>query len=256
MSASDVSRSRLETKALVLGYAMSRLDTVYLSRRGLKRWSDAYKEAAEALSEPAASFNNLRDEFDPIHSNARLGWHKRPLRPTRLRIVAELQEISDDALLELVACILRREEEPILEAVDALAFVPRTAYNVAERLLTGRRAEEFFLRNSRALVQFETADIIDRRLDACGFDFGVRQQPFLAIEVKGLKPLRGGIQFTDREWREAKSRRENYKLVVVGNLAADPVAQVFSDPYRVLNASCTLQTSVSAVWRSIVSVSV
>ena len=250
-----VKRTRLETEALILGYAMSRLDEAYLAGRGLQRWSQAYREAADALSEPAASFNNLRDEFDPIHPNSRLGWHKRPLRPTRLRVIAELQDVSDDALLELVACILRREEESIVEAVDALAIIPRTAYNVAERLLTGRRAEEFFLENASRLVQVHLSEILDLRQAACGFDFGVRGQPHLAVEVKGLKPLRGGIQFTDREWREAKSRRDDYRLVVVGNLAAEPVAQVFPDPYGTLDASCTLQTSVTAIWRSVVSVS-
>jgi hypothetical protein len=253
--AATLTRTRLETEALILGYAMSRLDEAYLSGRHLSRWSEAYKEAADALSEPAASFKNLRDEFDPIHPNSRLGWHKRPLVPTRLRIIAELQDVSDDALLELVSCILRREEEAIVEAVDTLAIVPRTAYNVAERLLTGRRAEEFFLQNTWMLVQTVPADIVDVRQEACGYDFGVRGEPRLALEIKGLKPLRGSIQFTDREWREAKIRRTDYRLVVVGNLAAAPSAQVFADPYGTLDTSCTLQTSVSAVWSSIVTVS-
>lgn len=250
----EVTRTRLETEALVLGYAMSRLDAVYLSGRGLHGWQEAYREAAAALSEPPASFNNLRDEFDPVHPNSRKGWRNRPLRPTRLRIIDELQDVSDDALLELVSRILSRDEEAVAEAVDALAVVTRIPHNVAERLLTGRRAEEFFLENVKRLTQIEPADVVDCRQQACGFDFGVRGEPRLAFEVKGLKPLRGGIQFTDREWREAKSRRGNYRLVVVGNLAAEPVARVFTDPYAGLEASCTWQTSVAAVWRSVVSV--
>ncbi len=249
-----VRRTRLETEALVLGYAMSRLDEAYLSERGLSGWQQAYREAAAALCEPAASFNNLRDEFDPVHPNSRKGWRNRPLRPTRLRVIDELQGVSDDALLELVARILSRDEEAVAEAVDALAVVTRIPHNVAERLLTGRRAEEFFLENARRLTQIEPADLVDQRQQACGFDFGVRGEPHLAFEVKGLKPLRGGIQFTDREWREAKSRRGDYRLVVVGNLAAEPVARVFPDPYAGLGASCTWQTSVAAVWRSVVSV--
>jgi hypothetical protein len=251
----NTGRTRLETEALVLGYAMSRLDESYLSGRGLQGWQQAFHEAAAALSEPPASFKNLRDEFDPVHSNPRKGWRHRPLRPTRLRVIDELQEVSDDALLELVARILGRDEEAVAEAVDALAVVTRIPHNVAERLLTGRRAEEFFLENAKRLTQIEPADMVDCRQQACGFDFGVRGEPRLAFEVKGLKPLRGGIQFTGREWREAKIRRDDYRLVVVGNLAAEPVAQVFPDPYGTLKASCTLQTSVTAIWRSVVSVS-
>ncbi len=255
MSAEDQNRTRLETKSLVIGYAMSRLDDEYLAVRGLTKWRQAFAEAAAALSEPAASFKNLRDEFDPFHANSRLGWHKRPLRPNRLRIIEELQIVSSDALMEMVARILQHDEEAVAEAVDAMSFATRIPYNVAERLLTGRRAEEYFLEHSLSLVQVAAIDILDRRQDACGFDFGVRGNARLAFEIKGLKPLRGSIQFTDREWLEARSRQEHYCLVVVGNLAAEPIARVIPGPYSSLKTSCTLQTCVTAVWRSVVSVS-
>ena len=250
-------RRRLETESRVIGYAMSRLDGKYLAARKMEGWWDAFREAAQALNASAASFKNLRDEFDPVHPNSRLGWHRRLLRPSRLRIIEELQEVSDDALIEMVAIILSQNGEAIDETLEVLAASPPTFSNtnVAERLLTGRRAEEFFLQHSLSLVQINTDDILDFRQEACGFDFGVKGNAELAFEVKGLKPLHGGILFTDREWLEAKRRRQNYFLVVVGNLAAEPLARVFSDPYNLLPASCTLQTSVTASWRSTVSVS-
>jgi hypothetical protein len=250
----EIKRTRLETEALVIGYAMSRLDTDYLAAYHYQTWQEAYQEAAQALSEPTASFKNLRDEFDPVHPNPRRGWHLRSLRPNRQRVLDEMQEVSDDALLELVRRILQRDEEATAEAIDALATVTRRPASVAERLLTGRRAEEYFLAHSLQLAQVDTADILDLRQSALGFDFGVKNRPEQAIEVKGLKPTSGGIQFTDREWSEAKYRRENYWLVVVGNLAAEPAARVFRDPYGVLEAACVYQQSVTAVWRSTVSV--
>lgn len=251
------SRTRLETESLVIGYAMSRLDGNYLAARKADGWWEAFREAAQALQASAASFKNLRDEFDPVHPNARLGWHGRSLRPSRLRVIEELQAVSDDALIEMVACILNRDADTIDETLDLLAAASPVvgSANVAERLLTGRRAEEFFLEHSLSLVQIKTDDILDFRQEACGFDFGVRGNPELAFEVKGLKPLHGGILFTDREWQEAKRRRRYYFLVVVGNLAAEPLARVFPDPYTLLPASCTLQTTVTASWRSTVSVS-
>ena len=154
------SRTRLETESLVLGYAMSRLDAAYLERRGLKTWQQAFKEAAQALAEPPASFKNLRDEFDPVHPNPRRGWHNRPLRPTRQRVMDEMAEVSDEALLELVTRIVHRDEEAILDAIDALAVVTRIPHNVAERLLTGRRAEEYFLEHCGPLIDVEPADIL------------------------------------------------------------------------------------------------
>ena len=249
----ETKRTRLETEALVLGYAMSRLDTGYLENRKVKTWQQAYREASLALSKPPATFDNLRDEFDPIHPNQRQGWRNRPMRPTRERVVSELSEVSDEALSEMVARILQRDEEAVVEAIDALALTTKIPANVAERLLTGRRAEDYFLENSLCLVNAPPAEIVDLRLSAGGFDFGIRNHPEIAVEVKGLKLKSGGILFTDREWREARQRRQNYLLIVVGNLAAEPVAQVIPDPHSALVANCTLQTSVTAVWRSSVS---
>ena len=251
----ELKRTRLETEALVLGYAMSRLDIHYLECRKVKTWQQAYQEAAIALFKPPTTFDNLRDEFDPIHPNPRRGWRNRPMRPNRERVVIELAEVSDEALVEMVSRILQRDEEAVVEAIDALAVVTKVPANVAERLLTGRRAEDYFLENCLRLVNADPAEIVDLRLSAGGFDFGIRNKPETAVEVKGLKLKSGGILFTDREWQEAKRRRQDYLLVVVGNLAAEPIAQVIPDPHTMLNATCTLQTSVTAVWRSTVVVS-
>lgn len=248
-------RTRVITEAIIIGYAMSRLDAEYLRLRQLKTWREAFQEAAAATGQPADSFNNLRDEFDPLHDNPRRGWHQRQLRPNRQRVLDDLHEVSDDGLMVLVEHILAGDRESVIEAVDALAAVPRVPHNVAERLLTGRRAEDFFLLHCQRLVHVSPADVLDLRLSAQGFDFGVKDRPEQAIEVKGLKQTRGDIQFTDREWSEAKRRQENYRLVVVANLAAEPTAKVFIDPYRHLEATSSVQTSVSVVWRSTVSVS-
>lgn len=253
----DESRTRLETEALVIGYAMSRLDDEYLRARQCATWQQAYREAANALSRLPMSFKNLRDEFDPVHPNRRVGWHRnnpQPLRPNRQRVLDELQDVSDDALSELVARILRGEEDAIAEAIDSLAVVTKVAHNVAERLLTGRRAEEFFLEHSASLVGIEPSHILDYRQAARGFDFGVLDNPERAIEVKGIKQKRGDIQFTDREWTEARYRGENYLLAIVGNLMAEPIARIIPNPYTTLFAACSYRTSITAVWRSTVSV--
>jgi len=251
--ADELKHTRLETEALVLGYAMSRLDKQYLTARNITTWQQAYYEAASALAVPSNSFKNLRDEFDPIHPNARQGWHNRPMYPNRERIVNELAGVSDEALMEMVSRILQRDEEAVVEAIDALAVVTKVPANVAERLLTGRRAEDYFMEHCFPLVGISPENIVDLRLSAGGYDFGIRNQPGQALEVKGLKQMSGSILFTDREWQEANLRRDNYRLIVVGNLAAEPVAKVITNPHEVLIATCTLQTTVTAAWRSSVS---
>jgi hypothetical protein len=247
-------RFHIETEAIVIGYAMSRLDTEYLTARKLQTWEQAFTEAANSLSKPSRTFDNLRDEFDPVHPNPRRGWHQRLLRPNRQRVLDELLEVSDDALLELVDRILTRNEHEIAEAIDSLAVVNHVAHNVAERLLTGRRAEEYFLEHSETLILVDNTGILDLRNAARGFDFGVKDSPEWAIEVKGLKALSGGILFTDREWAEAKLRRTNYWLVVVGNLSADPIPRIIRDPYASLSIHSAYRQTLSVEWRSIVSV--
>lgn len=250
----STSRRRLETKAIVLGYAMSRLDRSYLARLGYGNWQRAFQEAAEALELPPATFKNLRDEFDPIHPNPRQGWHKRPLRRNRQRVLDELREVSDDGLSELVARILRRDDEPVLEAIDSLSVVTRVAHNVAERLLTGRRAEEYFLENSDRLIGVCRRELLDLRNAARGYDFGVKSRPEWAIEVKGMRLLNGSIQFTDREWTEAGSRRTDYWVVIIGGLATEPKGEVLKDPHASIDARCRFQKTVCAVWQARVSV--
>lgn len=248
--------TRLDIEAIVIGYAMSRLDLKYRAARHLETWGQAYAEAGNLLSCPPMSLKNLRDEFDPVHANPRRGWHRNTdqLRPSRQRVLDELAVLSDDALLELISRILSQDEEAVGTAIDSLAVTTHVAYNVAERLLTGRRAEEYFLEHSKELVGFSSSQVIDLRQSALGFDFGIDRRPELAIEVKGMKQHRGDIQFTDREWSEAEYRGEWYWLAVIGNLSAEPIARIIRDPHAVLAAHCSYKTTIAAVWRSTVTV--
>lgn len=245
---------RLETEAIVVGYAMSRLDKKYLAMLGLRSWKAAYAMASEAMSVRPTSFKNLRDEFDPMHGNARRGWWDRAIRPSRQRVAAELEGISDDALFELVHRILKRESDVTAPAIDALAPVTGVAAAVAERLLTGHRAEEFFIENASRLVGVAPNRLVDCRRNACGYDFAANNEDDRVFEVKGLKGNRGDILFTDREWAEAGSRSKHYILIVVGRLESTPLAKVFPDPRRSISATCVWRQSVTATWRSSVSV--
>jgi hypothetical protein len=200
------------------------------------------------------TFNNLRDEFDPVHPNPRKGWHKREMRPDRQRVLDELKDVGNEALLELVDRILRRDEDATAPAIDSLAVVNRVAQHVAERLLTGRLAEEYFLANSTSLIQVATEHILDMRNAACGYDFGIRHIPDRAIEVKGLKGTKGSILFTDREWEVAKTRRENYWMVVVGNLAKAPTPRIIQDPWNNLTVDSRYRQALVVEWHSVVSV--
>jgi hypothetical protein len=82
---------------------------------------------------------NLRDEFDPLHGR-RKGWHQRPIRSNRQRVLSEFCEVRDDALLEIVAPLLAGDHHAVSEVVRPLAMAKARIEDVAERLRTGRLA--------------------------------------------------------------------------------------------------------------------
>lgn len=212
LSKSATARSVLETEALVVAYAMSRLDTEFLRRFGFANWRAAFSSVADSLKVAPASIKNLRDEFDPVHSNSRKGWHKRPLRPNRQRVLGQFCDTSDEALVEVVARLLARDAE-VRELISVpLAQESGRGEDVAERLRTGRMAEEFFVNHSELICGIASGLLVDLRNEARGFDFGVRDRATLAIEVKGLRALKGTVLFTDHEWQIARRRTGDYWL--------------------------------------------
>lgn len=252
--ATQLRKPLLETSAVIVGYAMSRLDRAYLDARKLKSWKEAFQRAGEALDVAPASIKNLRDEFDPVHGNARKGWKDRPMRLDRQRVMGQLCDVSDAALLEMIGRILVHDQDAVEEVVAPLSTPDVRVQNVAERLRTGRLAEAFFLAHSERIVDVAAKLILDHRELARGYDFGVYKRNSVAIEVKGMKQKRGGVLFTDREWCEARIRRSDYWLVVVGNIESNPIAKVFPDPTAILQSNCQYQTTISASWRAIVAV--
>ena len=242
--------SRIEIEALIVGYAMSRLNRLYLAGRDVHTWGEAFNQASTALGLPPASFKNLRDEFDPFFDNARKGWWKRNVRQDRQRVLLEFEPVSDMALLELVSRILTGDHAAAAPVVDVIAEPTTRVSNVADRLLTGRMAEDYFVERFESILDAPGASLEDLRISAQGFDFGLKERPGLAIEIKGLRKSSGGVLFTDREWSVATERRDDYWLVVVGDLEASPRHQVVKDPTTKLDAKCRYQTSVSATWQA------
>lgn len=243
----------IEAEALIVAYAMSRLDSVFLTKFGFRSWRSAFTSTGATLDVAATSMKNLRDEFDPVHAH-RKGWHKRPLRPNRQRVLSQFSDISDEALVEVVAGLLQRDEVTSSEVAAPLAYSKGRIEDVAQRLRTGRIAEEHFLRHSEAICGIDPTHLIDRRQEAAGYDFAVHARPDLAIEVKGLRTSSGGILFTDHEWRTAHHRRASFWLVVVGNIDTSPTARLWKDPHSAIPATSQITKSISVSWRAAVSV--
>lgn len=246
-------RRLIETQAIIVAYAMSRLDRSLLRHFGFSSWRIAFNKAGKLLGVPPASMKNLRDEFDPVHG-LRKGWHKRPLRPNRQRVLSEFCEVSDEALFEIVKRLLHGDRDTSDEIVRPIAFARERIENVAERLRTGRIAERYFQDHSEDLCGVPSEKLVDRRDDAVGFDFSVRGRPTLAIEVKGLKQVAGAVLFTDREWVVARTKAESYWLVVIGGLAAKPIGRLWANPAAHFSPMAVFRRSAAISWQATLSV--
>jgi hypothetical protein len=59
-------RFRIETEAIVIGYAMSRLDREYLTARNHSSWEQAFAETAQALSKPQRTLILMPRSLSPV----------------------------------------------------------------------------------------------------------------------------------------------------------------------------------------------
>lgn len=243
-------RKRIKNEALIVAYAMARIGKPLLAQFGWQTWNQAFAATSAKLDEKHNSIKLLRDEFDVFVPNGRLGWHKREPHANRLAVLHEFEAVSDEALLALVGQILAGGSAEVEEVMQLVDEPPKRVANVAERLLTGKLAEEHFIRHSQEIIDVPTTALVDMRLRACGYDFEATPLSGVAIEVKGLKETSGGLLFTDREWTEANHRKSDYWLVVVGSLASTPQFEVLRNPASRLKCACSYQTNVAATWRT------
>lgn len=174
------------------------------------------------------TIKNMRDEFDPIHPNSRVGWYQRELRPSRLQTLDKYENLSEEALTEVVKDILNKYDkseeinESLVQYIDNIEsnnekYTKNRQYTT--RGITGRKAEEIFKKmfEDRLIEDFE-GNLIDTREDGCGYDFKIWNNPQYVFEVKGSIEEYTGIMFTDKEWHVAKALGEKYILVIVSNL--------------------------------------
>ena len=239
---------------MIVGYYLSRVDQRAYAQLGHDSQQATHRALGEALGVPANSIENWRDEFDPVHDNRRKGWHKREMYASRKRAIEALADLSDHELGALVQSMLDNPESPALdEVVQAVTAVEsatdETKLTICLRGPTGHKAEEAFREEHEKTGWPLSGQLRDRRYDECGYDFQLEvADRIVAIEVKGLAGVSGGITFTDKEWSTAQEMGEDYFLVIVRNVATEPQFSVIRNPRTVLNPEFRAYTTVQIGW--------
>ena len=242
--------------ALIVAYYLSKFDEKAYSHLAFGNTTETHDKVGQILGVKGNSVKNMRDEFDPLHDNPRMGWHQRPLRPSREKVVQSFQDLNEEEMFDVVTEILGNPEfinsdelvdivEPILRRAPAkrrkTTFIPRGP--------TGRKAEEYFIQyhflNGLPII----GELIDRREDGCGYDFEIcGDNHSVIVEVKGLSLEQGGISFTSKEWRVAEENGERFYVALVSNIDADPRIDFYLNPFKTMAAKKHVFTTVQVRW--------
>jgi len=247
------------TLALAVAYYLSRFDEQAYRNLGYTHKNKAHSEIGSLLGVNPNSIKNMRDEYDPIHENNRAGWHQRPLRPSRIKILEAFQKLPEEELRQVVLRILEEasgstHEDSISVIVEQIASPKRKKSEkdsvFVVRGPTGRKAEEYFIEYHRQSGRPIMGTLKDMRDMGCGFDFEIRNNDTLAyIEVKGINDATGGISFTSKEWETARQSGSAYYLVIVSNLTTEsPHINIINNPATILKPRKSVIETVQIRW--------
>ena len=217
-------------KLILAGLFLSRFDTLGLALLGFESFKEAFNVIGFALGGKPASVKNYRDEFDPHFPNPRSGWHQRSLRLHCAKVLKEHENLDIQTFCALIKSFVGYEEKASTEVV---ADEDENDSAFARRLITGLAAEQYFEAIQPSLSEFSEYVVENTTRLGCGYDFRLRSksdEPFLAVEVKGLKDKTGGLSFTPKEHRVAETLTDRFYLFVVKNFREVPSHQIYRNP--------------------------
>ena len=222
-------------KLMLAGLFLSKFGKDALSALGFSTWQEAYNSLAFAIGGKPTSLKMYRQEYDPCFPNGRQGWHGRDIRPTRLALKEEFENLDLAEFAQLIKTQFSGSSDvdvAIGRTTIAAGLSCEEESSFAKRMITGRAAENYFETHYAAERKFAGSEIMRTTEFGCGFDFKLTSEgkEFLAVEVKGLRLPTGQIQLTEKEFKMAAYLKKRFYLYVVSDFAHVPVARVVEDP--------------------------
>jgi hypothetical protein len=216
-------------KATLAGLYIAKFDKQALMALGFTGMWQSFNVIGYSLGASPASIKNYRDEFDRLFpNNPRKGW-QRPLKKRSEGIFKNFHSLDFVSFTDLIKSFLVSDYEA--EKAVASIIKPDSGESFANRLITGKAAEEYFKSNYRSVHDFIDFELIDTTNLGCGFDFKLQNASlFFCVEVKGLSHNTGNILLTEKEYSCASEFRKNYCLFIVKNFVDKPNHQFFFDP--------------------------
>lgn len=221
-------------KQILAGLFLSQFDKTGLTALGFSSSSEAFNAIGYALGAQPASIKNYRDEFDPIYSEKRKGWHKRSIRAYCRSVSEKHENLSLEQFAALLKVLIYGGGDLDLFA-EQIEQESDSTSSFAKRLVTGQAAERYFEAVQAELPVLADYSIQNVTQAGCGFDYKLTRGPkddFLAVEVKGLSENFGTVTLTEKEHRVAGFLADRFFLFVARNFRERPTYNLFRNPLR------------------------
>jgi len=243
-------KTSFRDKQILAGLFLSKYDEAGLKALEFKTFKEAFNIIGYALGARPASIKNYRDEFDPIFSKTRLGWHKRQRRDYCISIAEKYGNMDMRTLANIVRSFF--PEEILAEKSDKDSTKGKTT-SFAKRLATGLAAEHYFQSHAGNIEEFRSYEIEETTKHGCGYDFRLwpsDSNPYIAVEVKGLMETSGTLNLTAKEYDVAQFLRERYVLFVVKNFRETPFHETYKNPTCNMRFDRQENIVVQTTWRT------
>ena len=231
---SDFANISPRDKAVLIGLFLSKFDKSALEVLGFTGFRQAYNVLGYSIGFLPKSIQNYRDEFDPYFPNPRKGWRNRSLRDYCEYYMKLTADFPIEKFYAIIKSFIgdRSFVNPEDVASDADSHMNHSPLSpIANRLITGKAAEEYFKMNYDNIDVFRGGSLTDTTCLGCGFDFKLTLNASrFYVEVKGLNEKQGNILMTEKEFRIADALSEKYCLFVVRNFKENPVHELYFNP--------------------------
>ena len=217
-------------KAMLMGLFMSKFDKRALNSFGFTSKQEAYNVFGYAAKASPNSIKLYKQEFDPYYPNGNQGFSKRKTENHCLELMERFNNLS----FEEFQCIVNLFVLDLYVDLGDIRKDKRQSKErkfMANRLLTGKAAEEYFVMNYQNITPFQNYLLTDTTNMGCGFDYKLSlNNDNYYVEVKGINERHGNILMTDKEHSMAEDLLERYCLFVVCNFKKSPIHQMFFNP--------------------------
>ena len=217
-------------KAMLMGLFISKFDKRALNSFGFTSKQEVYNVFGYAAKASPNSIKLYKQEYDPYYPNGNQGFAKRKTKTHCLELMERFDNLSFDEF-QCIVNMFVLDQYVDLRDIRKDKWQSKERKFMANRLLTGKAAEEYFVLNYQNITPFQNYLLTDTTNMGCGFDYKLSlNNDNYYVEVKGINERQGNILMTDKEHSMAEELLERYCLFVVCNFKKSPIHQMFFNP--------------------------